>query len=107
MARLSILTDEEITALYSIPDLDDEERSFLFSLDDADKANLDTLSTVPRKINYILQRGYYLATNYFFRFSFQRYKSDVEFILNTYFPGESFPKKQISKNYHLNQATGW
>ena len=59
MARLSILTQEEIDSLYSIPHLDDDERSFLFTLDDEDRINLDTLKTVPRKINYILQRGYY------------------------------------------------
>ncbi|MCU7954589.1 MAG: Tn3 family transposase [gamma proteobacterium symbiont of Bathyaustriella thionipta] len=100
MARLSILTQEEIDSLYSIPHLDDDERSFLFTLDDEDRLNLNTLKTVPRKINYILQRGYYQATNYFFRFSFQKYKTDVEFILKTYFPDAPFPKKQISKNYH-------
>jgi probable addiction module antidote protein len=38
MARLSILTQDEINALYAIPTLDDEERSFLFSLDIIAKA---------------------------------------------------------------------
>ena len=95
MARLSILTQEEIDSLYSIPHLDDDERSFLFTLDDEDRLNLNTLKTVPRKINYILQRGYYQATNYFFRFSFQKYKIDVEFILKTYFPDAPFPKKHF------------
>ena len=54
MARLSILTQEEIDSLYSIPHLDDDERSFLFTLDDEDRLNLNTLKTVPRKINYTL-----------------------------------------------------
>jgi hypothetical protein len=36
MARLTILTQEEIDTLYAIPSLDDEERSFLFGLDEAD-----------------------------------------------------------------------
>ncbi|MBT4835786.1 MAG: Tn3 family transposase [Methylococcales bacterium] len=105
MPRLSILTNDEVNALYSIPKLDDEERSHLFALDDEDQTNLEALKTVPRKINYILQRGYYQATNYFFRFSFQNYKSDVQFILETYFPDEPFPKKQISKNYHYLNRT--
>ncbi len=32
--RLSILTEEEINSLYSIPKLDDEERAFVFELDE-------------------------------------------------------------------------
>lgn len=54
----------------------------------------------PRKVNYILQLSYYQAVNYFFRFSFQKQRADVEFVLKQYFPGEAFPKRQISKNNH-------
>ncbi|WP_217426394.1 DUF4158 domain-containing protein [Candidatus Methylobacter favarea] len=42
MARLTILTQQEIDTLYAIPSLDDEKRSFLFSLDEIDRAILDT-----------------------------------------------------------------
>lgn len=101
MARLSILTKDEISTLYSIPSLDDEERSFVFTLDEDDKSYLAALvDDTARKLNYILQLGYYRAVNYFFRFSFQMHPEDVQFVLDWYFPGESFPKKQISKNYH-------
>ena len=101
MARLSILTKDEVRTLYSIPSLDDEERSFVFTLDESDKTYLATLGNdTARKINYILQLGYYHAVNYFFRFSFQKQRDDVEFIRECYFTDEPFPKKQISKNYH-------
>ena len=101
--RLSILTEEEIHSLYSIPKLDDEERAFIFELDEEDKIYLQSLKNdIPRKINYILQLGYYRAVNYFFTFSFQKQQTDVEFILKWYFPKTPFPKKQISKNYHYN-----
>ncbi|NQY64947.1 MAG: Tn3 family transposase [Alteromonadaceae bacterium] len=104
--RLSILTQEEIHSLYSIPKLDDEERSFIFELDEEDKIYLQSLKKDnPRKINYILQLGYYRAVNYFFRFSFQKQRADVEFILKQYFPNTPFPKKQISKNYHYDNRT--
>ena len=43
MARLTILTPQEIDTLYAIPSLDDEDRSFLFSLDEIDRAILDSL----------------------------------------------------------------
>lgn len=106
MARLSILTKEEVRSLYSIPSLDDEERSFVFALEVDDKAYLGTLGKdTPRKVNYILQLGYYRAVNYFFRFSFRQQQGDVAFILKQYFPNEPFPKKQISKNYHYDNRS--
>ena len=54
MARLTILTPQEIDTLYAIPTLDDEERSFLFSLDEVDRAILDSLEKdTARKVDYI------------------------------------------------------
>lgn len=101
MARLTILTPDEINTLYAIPTLDDEERSFLFTLDPEDNAYLDTLgNNTANKVNYILQLGYCRAVNYFFQFSVQKVKADVEFILQHYFPGEPFPKKQVLRKYH-------
>ena len=101
MARLTILTPQEIDTLYAIPSLDDEERSFLFSLDEIDRAILDSLGNdTARKVDYILQLGFYRAIGNFFLFSFQKVKADVEFIMQLYFPGEPFPKKQVSKNHH-------
>ena len=56
MARLTILTPQEIDTLYAIPSLDNEERSFLFSLDETDRAILDSLeNNTARKVDYILQ----------------------------------------------------
>lgn len=101
MARLTILTQQETDSLYATPTLDDEERSFLFSLDNEDRIALDTLGNdTARKIDYILQLGFYRAVGNFFLFIFQKVKVDVEFIIKQYFPGEPFPKKQLSKNHH-------
>ncbi len=103
MARLSILSQDEINALYAIPTLDDEERAFLFSLDAEDQVILDTLEKdTARKVNYILQLGYYRAVGYFFLFSFQKVKTDADFIMRLYFSEEAFPKKQVSKNHHYH-----
>jgi hypothetical protein len=101
MARLTILTQDEINTLYAIPVLDNEERSFLFALEPDDIAYLDTLrNNTANKVNYILQLGYYRAVNYFFQFTVQKVKPDVEFILQQYFPGEPFPKKQALRKHH-------
>ncbi len=101
MARLTILTQDEINDLYEIPSLDDDERSFLFALDTDDIAVLDSFeNNTACKVDYILQLGYYRAVNYFFLFSFQKVKADALFIMQLYFPEELFPKKQVSKNHH-------
>jgi hypothetical protein len=100
MARLAILTINEINALYTIPKLSDDERISLFELNEGDKAYLSTLDNTGKKVNYILQLGYYQAVNFFFLFTFQRVKEDVEFILEQYFPDQTFPKKRISKHSH-------
>jgi hypothetical protein len=73
----------------------------LFSLDEIDRAILDSLENdIARKVDYILQLGYYRAIGTFFLFSFQKVKAYAGFILKLYFPGEPFPKKQVSKNHH-------
>ena len=101
MARLTILTADEIDALYTIPVLDDEERAFLFVLDDDDKAYLDTLNNdVICQINYILQLGYFKARQYFFTFSLQKVKTDMDFVRRLYYPDIVFPKKQLAIKSH-------
>lgn len=101
MARITILNKEEIKALYTIPTLDEEERAYLFTLDKDDLSFIYTLKkNTPRKINYILQLGYYRAVDYFFYFNFQQVKADVDFIIQQCFPEAPFPPKKISTNYH-------
>lgn len=100
MARLSILSNDELKALYNLPSLNDEEKTYVFELDNEDRAYIETLNDTAQKINYILQLGYYRTVSYFFRFTFQQVKNDVQFILHHYFPTDSFPKKNISKHIH-------
>ena len=100
MARLSILSNDELKALYNLPSLNDEERIYVFELDNEDRAYIEALNEIDQKINYILQLGYYRTVSYFFRFTFQQVKDDVQFILHHYFPMDSFPKKNISKHIH-------
>ena len=100
MARLSILTTDEIKTLYEIPIFNEDERHALFELKNDDLDYLENLEGVNQRINYILQMGYYCAVRYFFHFSFQQVKEDVEFILKQYFTNQPFPKKWLSKHHH-------
>lgn len=104
MARLKILSDDDFNKLYKIPKLNNEDRQFIFVLDEIDKNYLNTINSIPIKINYILHLGYFRTSQYFFSFTFQGVKEDVRFIIKTYFPGTTFPMKQISnRQYYSNR----
>jgi len=106
MTRLRILSDDDFDKLYKIPKLNDEERQVVFELDAEDKNYLNTINSIPIKINYILHLGYFRISQYFFSFTFQGVKEDVKFIIKTYFLGTTFPMKQISnRQYYANRQT--
>jgi TnpA family transposase len=100
MARLRILSREDLNKLYKIPILENDERQFVFELDEEDKNYLNTIDNVSVKINYVLNLGYFKTSGYFFSFSFQTVKEDVKFIIKTCFPDSKFPMKQISKRHN-------
>jgi TnpA family transposase len=100
MARLSILSDEEIEDLYGIPKFDDEDRRELFTLDSRDQRYVKGLKDPASRINYVLQLGYFRDSQYFFSFSLQKVREDAWFVIHNLFPGEPFPKKACSRYQH-------
>ena len=102
MARLNILSDDDFNKLYTIPVLEDEDRPFVFELDEEDKAYLNSFDNVPKKINYILQIGFFRITNYFHHITFQGNRQDTWYVIKTYFPSEKFPKTKVSKRHHYD-----
>jgi TnpA family transposase len=104
MARVRILSNDDFDLLYKIPKLNNEERQFVFELDEIDKSHLNTMDSIPVKINYILHLGYFRISGYFFAFTFRSVADDVKFIIKTYFPQATFPIKQISnRQYYTNR----
>ena len=102
MARLKILSNDDFNKLYKLPVLDDNDRPFVFELDDEDKEYLASFDDIPKKINYILQVGFFRITQYFYKFTFQGIRQDTWYVIKTFFPSEKFPKKQVSKRYHYD-----
>ena len=84
MARLRILSNDDCDKLYKIPKLNEEERQFIFELDEIDKNYLNTINSIPVKINYILHLGYFRTSQYFFSFSFHRAKEDVMLLVDIF-----------------------
>jgi Domain of unknown function (DUF4158) len=59
MARLTILTQKEIQALYDLPQFADEERDIYFTLDPLEKQQLNQLRNITASVHFILQLGYF------------------------------------------------
>ena len=102
MARLKILSSDDINKLYKLPTLEDKDRPFVFELDEEDKEYLNSFEDIPKKINYILQVSFFRISQYFFNFTFQGIRQDTRYVIKTYFPSEKFPKKQVSKRHHYD-----
>lgn len=102
MARPKILSDDDFNKLYTIPVLEDEDRSFVFELDEEDKVYLNSFDNIPKKINYILQIGFFRITNNFYNITFQGNRQATWYVIKTYFPTEKFPKTKVSKRHHYD-----
>lgn len=71
LARLHILTTEEIQNLYELPSFTDDERFLCFSITKPEIELLAEFRSFASKLNFILQLGYFKASHLFFNFEFQ------------------------------------
>lgn len=78
--RITLLSKEEIEYFYDIPELTNNDRMALFDLSETDHKEINKLPTEAVKIDYILQFGYFRATNFLFNFTFHQVDQDVWFI---------------------------
>jgi TnpA family transposase len=83
--RLTILTADEIDALYDRPIFTYEERLEYFELTPPEQVFLSQLSTPIIQIYFILQLGYFKARHRFFRFTLEEVKADLHYIQTRYF----------------------
>jgi len=101
--RLRILGQEEVEALYGRPHFSAEEREQYFALTPAEKEVFDELDSLPSRITFILQLGYFKARHLFFVFSPQEAADDIQYIQAYYFPAFSAPDFTVSKSTRLKQ----
>ena len=103
-SNLTILSNDEIQELYTMPQLKQEEIEILFLLSEVEKQYIDNMPTlpIPAKINLIVQLGYFKASRNLYKFSILNVRAEVWFVIGHYFPGIKFPKKNININQHYN-----
>ncbi|MCX7126130.1 MAG: Tn3 family transposase, partial [Gammaproteobacteria bacterium] len=95
--RLQILSNEEVSRIYDAPQFNQTEQSHFFSLP---KNILDDLKikksngkNTSSKVYFILQYGYFKAKHQFYDINYTVMRSDVAFIMETYFPNDKTPKQ--------------
>jgi hypothetical protein len=83
--RIILLSNAEIDELYSRPTFNKKDRETFFALSNSDYKLLDEHRTQKLKIYFILQLGYFRATQQFYNFKFEDILDDVSYLLNKYF----------------------
>lgn len=95
--RLTILSEDEITELYAVPQFNKIERAHYFLLPEKVLHSLKIMKTngknTSAKLWFILQYGYFRARHQFFNVRYGEVKADVLFIMTHYLPNDSLPQK--------------
>lgn len=101
--RLNILGDEEIEALYGRPCFTDEERLEYFALSPPEKAALERFHSIPSRLYFLLQLGYFKSHHLFFVFTWSEVVEEVTYLQEQYFPGVPLKPRAITKVTRLKQ----
>lgn len=115
--RITLLSNAEIDELYSLPIFNEEDRYVFFSLSSSDYKLLDEYRTQRLKVYFILQLGYFRATQQFYNFKFEDVWSDVSYLIAKYFsqsknnltykPHREGVKDQQNIILKLHEYTDW
>lgn len=95
--RLKILSPSEVKELYGLPQFTDSEKTAYFSLNQKEYKLADSRGSLPSKVQFILQLGYFKATSQFFNVSFDDVQSDVDFILREHCKNKKLYVNTIAK----------
>ncbi len=85
--RLSILSAEEVEALYSLPRFTEDDRRLYFDLSAAERETVVAIHTVSVAVHLTLQLGYFKAKRQFFADEQDAVLEDLRYIMTLYFPG--------------------
>jgi hypothetical protein len=82
--RINLLSDQEIEAIYAIPEFNKAERVLYFSLTDEEMLFVKKYRTMKGQIYFIRLLGYFKAKQQFYKFNLGQ-DNDSQFILGKYF----------------------
>ena len=115
--RITLLSDAEIEELYGLPEFTDIDRDCFFALSNSEYELLDEYRTLKLKVYFIIQLGYFRATQRFYNFKLEDVSQDVSYLVNKYFdqphnslmnrPYREIIKAQQSVILKLHGYTDW
>jgi len=104
--RLTLLSEAEKLALYSLPDFDDFQRTNFFALCDKELSLVLSREGISEQVFCLLQIGYFKAKQTFFRFSLQEVPpQDIAFVVDRYFPGATFSSQRLGRHEYYAQRS--
>ena len=95
--RIEIITESEMSELYSIPLMSDDDRQHFFSLNDTELKVFNSRESVQIKTYFILLLGYFKYKPIILDFTLKDVKADLDYILQTHLSGKKLPRKAPAK----------
>ncbi len=85
IAHIQLLSHTEVADLYARPEFSPDEQEIYFSVSNkSEQIALDQNASIRTRVYFILQLGYFKATQQFFNCNFEDVNEDTQFILRTF-----------------------
>ena len=102
--RLTILSVEEIAALYELPKFNDNDRRLYFDFSTVERDAVERVHTSSAAVHLALQMAYFKAKRRFFIFEPNSVADDVAYVVKRHFAGKEISTlKVLSKPTRLDQ----
>ena len=103
--NLTLLSEAERSALYTLPDFDSHQRLEYLTLTEPEQKLMHSRHDLSGKIYCALQIGYFKAKQLFFRFTWEEAApEDMNFICQRYFSEQILDPQFITKHEHYVQC---
>jgi len=102
--QLAVLSEAEEAAFYECPSFNEEQRFEYFTLTDGELQLAMKRQNLSSQVHCILQIGYFKSVKLLFNVAWDEVDhDDLQFILQQYFPEESFPQNDITQYEYYTQ----
>jgi hypothetical protein len=97
--RINLLPDVKINEIYNLPNFTEQEIELFFNLSKDDYVLLNKYRTLRNQIYFIIQLGYFRATQQFYNFDLEEISEQVSSIYHRYFDEPESLNTLVAKPY--------
>lgn len=101
--QITLVSEAELSALYDQPDFDSDQRLEYLNMTVEEQGLMRKRSNLVAQVHFALQLGYFKAKHLFFRFKWNEVEEDTAFIMQEYFPEQTFEPISITNHEHYAQ----